>query len=47
LPPPYLIHWYQRARPLFTPLAWLDHHLGALPFLREAGDHFLMTLKKK
>jgi SAM-dependent methyltransferase len=47
LPPPYLIRMYERARFLFEPLGWLDDHLGALPFFRDAGDHFLMVLGKR
>jgi SAM-dependent methyltransferase len=47
MPPPYLIRMYERYRPLFAPLAWSDDHLGALPLLREAGDHFLMVLTKR
>lgn len=47
LPPPYLIRWYERAQPLFAPLAWLDRNLDGLPVLRHAGDHFLMVLQKR
>jgi SAM-dependent methyltransferase len=47
LPPPYLLRWYERARPLMRPLAWLDRHLNHVPLLRDAGDHFLMTLREK
>jgi SAM-dependent methyltransferase len=47
LPPPYLIRLYERGRPLFAPLGWLDDYLGALPFIRDAGDHFLMVLTKR
>ena len=28
-------------------LWWLDATLGALPVLRNAGDHFLMVLRKR
>lgn len=44
LPPPYMIRWYRRAGILAKPFAWLDAHMSNLPFLRDAGDHFLMTL---
>ena len=47
LPPPYLIHWYERLGVLFRPLGWLDDHLGALPLAREAGDHFLIVLTRR
>ena len=47
MPPPYLVHLYARARPLFAPLGWLDEHVGALPLARDAGDHFLMVLTKR
>lgn len=46
LPPPYLIHWYERARMFMRPLEWLDARLGALPVLQHAGDHFLMVLNR-
>lgn len=45
LPPPYLIDFYQRAPRRNRALAWLDDHLGGLPLLRGAGDHFLMVLR--
>ena len=47
LPPPYLIRLYERARPLCTALGWLDDRLGALPLLRDMGDHFLIVLTKR
>ncbi len=47
MPPPYLIRLYERWRPLFAPLRWLDEHLAGLPVLRDAGDHFLMVLTKR
>jgi 2-polyprenyl-3-methyl-5-hydroxy-6-metoxy-1,4-benzoquinol methylase len=46
LPPPYLITMYERGRPLFKLLGWLDDHLGALPLLRAGGDHFLVVMTK-
>lgn len=46
LPPPYLVHLYERFRPLFAPLGLLDDALGGLPLLREAGDHFLIVLTR-
>lgn len=47
LPPPYLIRWYERGRAMWTALGWLDDHLGGLPLLRNAGDHFLMVLTRR
>jgi len=47
LPPPYLIRLYERARPLCTALGWLDDRLGALPLLRDMGDHFLIVLTRR
>lgn len=47
LPPPYLIDFYQRAPRRNRALAWLDDHLGGLPLLRGAGDHFLMVLRRR
>jgi 2-polyprenyl-3-methyl-5-hydroxy-6-metoxy-1,4-benzoquinol methylase len=46
LPPPYLIGMYERGRPFCEILGRLDDHLGALPILRNAGDHFLMVLTR-
>ncbi len=47
LPPPYLIRLYRRWPALGRAAAWLDDHLGSLPLLRDAGDHFLMVLTKR
>jgi 2-polyprenyl-3-methyl-5-hydroxy-6-metoxy-1,4-benzoquinol methylase len=47
LPPPYLIGLYERARPLCNALGWLDDRLGALPMLRDMGDHFLIVMTKR
>jgi len=47
LPPPYLVDLYERRRPLFEILGWLDDHLGALPVVRNGGDHFLMVMTKR
>jgi SAM-dependent methyltransferase len=44
LPPPYLVAGYQRWPTLGAVLGWLDDTLGAAPLLRDAGDHFLMTM---
>ena len=42
LPPPYLLR--DRWRAIYRALGWLDDRLGALPVIREGGDHFLMVL---
>lgn len=47
LVPPYLIRWYKQARAAMQPLIWLDAHLGAIPVVRDGGDHFLITMRKK
>jgi SAM-dependent methyltransferase len=47
LPPPYLIHWYDRLSPAFLPLGWLDDRVGSLPLLRDTGDHFLTVMSRR
>ena len=47
LPPPYLIHLYQRQPRVMRLLERLDHTLDQLPLLRNLGDHFLISLRKK
>lgn len=47
LPPPYLVGLFRRLGPLGALLGWLDERLGALPLLRDAGDHFLIVLTKR
>jgi SAM-dependent methyltransferase len=46
LPPPYLVHWYRRARGLGKLMRRLDVRASTLPVLRDMGDHFLMVLQK-
>ncbi|HET8627667.1 MAG TPA: class I SAM-dependent methyltransferase [Thermomicrobiales bacterium] len=46
-PPPYLVGIERRARPLVAALDRLDDRLGALPLLRDAGDHFLIVLTRR
>ncbi len=46
-PPPYLVHHYPRFKHVFDALARADRVLGDKPVLRNAGDHFLMVLKKR
>jgi SAM-dependent methyltransferase len=47
VPPPYLIRIYERLKALGAIAGWLDDHMGALPLLRNAGDHFLMVMTKR
>lgn len=47
LPPPYLIGFCAPWPRVGNVLGWLDDGLGALPLLRNAGDHFLMVLTKR
>jgi SAM-dependent methyltransferase len=46
LPPPYLVGLAERRPALAGALAWLDRKLGRWPVLRNAGDHFLMVLRR-
>ncbi len=46
-PPPYLAHAYEKFPRPFDWLARVDRVLGDKPLFREAGDHFLMALKKR
>jgi 2-polyprenyl-3-methyl-5-hydroxy-6-metoxy-1,4-benzoquinol methylase len=46
-PPPYLVGFNRRLRWAGRGLWWLDTRLGAFPLLRNAGDHFLMVLRKR
>jgi SAM-dependent methyltransferase len=47
VPPPYLIRIYERFPALGAVAGWLDDHIGALPLLRNAGDHFLMVMTRR
>lgn len=46
-PPPYMLGAYRRLRPVCALGDWLDNRAGALPILRDAGDHFLMIMTKR
>jgi hypothetical protein len=46
LPPPYLQHIVRRYPWLMALLGRLDDTIGGAPLLRDAGDHFLMTLER-
>lgn len=47
LPPPYLVDYYRRQRAWCERLGWLDDRLGALPLLRDMGDHFLIVMRRR
>lgn len=46
-PPPYMLGAYRRLRPLCALGDWLDSRAGALPIVRNAGDHFLMIMTRR
>lgn len=46
LPPPYLAPRFARWPRLRASLGALDDRLGALPLLRDAGDHFVITMHR-
>jgi SAM-dependent methyltransferase len=46
-PPPYLTGFHRRLPRASRALVRLDTRLGTLPLLRDAGDHFLMELRKR
>lgn len=47
LPPPYLIDYYRRRRNWCERLGRLDDRWGALPVLRDMGDHFLIVMHRR
>jgi 2-polyprenyl-3-methyl-5-hydroxy-6-metoxy-1,4-benzoquinol methylase len=47
LPPPYLVDYYRSHRRWCERLGWLDDRLGALPILRNMGDHFLIVMRRR
>lgn len=46
-PPPYLEHVARRHPRMVSALQRLDDWCGAWPLLRQAGDHFLMVMRKR
>jgi SAM-dependent methyltransferase len=46
-PPPYMLGVDRRLRPICALGEWLDGRAGALPIVRNAGDHFLMIMTKR
>jgi SAM-dependent methyltransferase len=47
MPPPYLVDYYRRRRRWCDRLGRLDDRLGALPLLRDMGDHFLIVMRRR
>ena len=47
LPPPYLVRRYEKHPRLFEMLGKLDDLVGALPGVRNAGDHFLIVMRRR
>lgn len=47
MPPPWLEHVYLRRKGIFAILSGLDELLSWVPVLRNAGDQFIMVLKKR
>ena len=46
MPPPYLVDYYRRRRHWCDRLGRLDDRWGALPLLRDMGDHFLIVMRR-
>jgi SAM-dependent methyltransferase len=46
-PPPYLVRLYEKSPRVFKALEGLDRRLADKPLFRDAGDHFLIVLRKK
>jgi SAM-dependent methyltransferase len=47
MPPPYLVDYYRRHRAGCERLGKLDDRFGALPLLRDMGDHFLIVMRRR
>jgi hypothetical protein len=47
LPPPYLVHWHDKHPRLLELLGRIDDLAGGWPGLRNAGDHFLIVMRRK
>jgi SAM-dependent methyltransferase len=47
MPPPYLVDYYRRRPAWCERLGRLDDRLGALPLLRDMGDHFLIVMCRR
>ena len=47
VPPPYLTWLHDNAWWAFNAGVWLDDHVGAWPPFRNAGDHFMIELRRR
>jgi ubiquinone/menaquinone biosynthesis C-methylase UbiE len=47
MPPPYMVDAYRRHRATCERLGRLDDRVGALPLLRDMGDHFLIAMRRR
>jgi len=47
MPPPYLVERYRRNPARYERLGLLDDRWGALPLLRDMGDHFLIVMRRR
>jgi SAM-dependent methyltransferase len=47
MPPPYLVDKYRRRPERYERLGRLDDRFGALPLLRDMGDHFLIVMRRR
>jgi SAM-dependent methyltransferase len=47
MPPPYLVDKYRRRPARYERLGRMDDRLGALPLLRDMGDHFLIVMRRR
>jgi hypothetical protein len=47
LPPPYMIHLYERRPRMMKLLERLERAFATMPILRNLGDHFLISLRKR
>ncbi|PMQ04593.1 Demethylmenaquinone methyltransferase [Dyella sp. AD56] len=47
MPPPYLVDYYRKRRHWYERLGRLDDRMGALPLLRDMGDHFLIVMRRR
>jgi SAM-dependent methyltransferase len=47
MPPPYLVERYRRHPRRYERLGRMDDRWGALPLLRDMGDHFLIVMRRR
>jgi SAM-dependent methyltransferase len=47
LPPPYMVEWHDKHPRLSGALGRIDDLTGAWPGVRNAGDHFLIVMRRK